>query len=187
MRIVVTRLDDKRYGSVIKRDGVSFRLGGPGFMKTLPHDLAHYVVESTLGLPHGFWGCIADGAVPAGMTWISGRQKPRAKEMAKTILKARKSELSEAEVLVDTFEGGISQGIADDWPAMRASLKDRLGTRSATADSIGPEDVANVRCAWSELQSRWQALQPGQSLTLDWPRGSPHRKSGKTKRQPSRR
>jgi hypothetical protein len=29
---------------------------------TLPHDLAQFVAESTLGLPHGFWGLLAAGA-----------------------------------------------------------------------------------------------------------------------------
>jgi hypothetical protein len=30
--------------------------------RDLPHDLAQFVVESTLGLPHGFWGLLANGA-----------------------------------------------------------------------------------------------------------------------------
>lgn len=170
MRIVVTRLDEKRYGSVVERDGVSFRLNGPGFMKALPHDLAHYVVESALGLPHGFWGCIAEGAVPSGMTFISGRQKPKAKERASAVLKARKSELSEAEMLVAVFESGIAQGIAGNWPAMHASLKRLQAPGRANAHNVGPDDVANVCRTWSEVLSQWQALRPGESLSLDWPR-----------------
>ena len=30
--------------------------------RNLPHDLAQFVVESTLGLHHGFWGLLANGA-----------------------------------------------------------------------------------------------------------------------------
>jgi hypothetical protein len=30
--------------------------------RNLPHDLAQFVVESTLGLLHGFWGLLANGA-----------------------------------------------------------------------------------------------------------------------------
>ena len=30
--------------------------------RSLPHDLAQFVVESTLRLPHGFWGLLAAGA-----------------------------------------------------------------------------------------------------------------------------
>jgi hypothetical protein len=28
----------------------------------LPHDLYTFVIEQALGLRHGFWGCVADGA-----------------------------------------------------------------------------------------------------------------------------
>jgi len=28
----------------------------------LPHDLHTFVIEQALGLRHGFWGCVADGA-----------------------------------------------------------------------------------------------------------------------------
>src|SRR5690606_8507445 len=28
----------------------------------LPHDLYTFVIEDALGLAHGFWGCVADGA-----------------------------------------------------------------------------------------------------------------------------
>lgn len=28
----------------------------------VPHDLATFVVEEALGIEHGFWGCVAEGA-----------------------------------------------------------------------------------------------------------------------------
>jgi hypothetical protein len=28
----------------------------------VPHDLATFVIEQALGIAHGFWGCVADGA-----------------------------------------------------------------------------------------------------------------------------
>jgi hypothetical protein len=37
----------------------SLRAGG---RRDLPNDLAQFVVESTLGLHHGFWGLLANGA-----------------------------------------------------------------------------------------------------------------------------
>jgi hypothetical protein len=30
--------------------------------KSLPHDLAQYVIEAATGYPHGFWGLLAKGA-----------------------------------------------------------------------------------------------------------------------------
>ena len=34
--------------------------------RDLPHDLAQFVVEATLGLQHGFWGLLANGATSLG-------------------------------------------------------------------------------------------------------------------------
>ena len=46
VRIIVGRLDAKRYATVVERDdGVRLSVPGYGFMRPLPHDLAHYVVE----------------------------------------------------------------------------------------------------------------------------------------------
>ena len=28
----------------------------------IPHDLATFVIEDALGIEHGFWGCVAEGA-----------------------------------------------------------------------------------------------------------------------------
>ncbi len=40
------------------------RVPGPAMAAggDVPHDLATYVVEAELGMEHGFWGCVADGA-----------------------------------------------------------------------------------------------------------------------------
>jgi len=35
-------------------------------MRSVPHCLAHFVVEGSLGLDWGFWGSVADGAEFSG-------------------------------------------------------------------------------------------------------------------------
>jgi hypothetical protein len=77
---------------------------GYGFMRALPHDLAHFVVEGSLGLDRGFWGSVADGGEFGGMEWIEGRRKPHATLKAKTTVKENADYLSEAELLVACFE-----------------------------------------------------------------------------------
>jgi hypothetical protein len=75
MQIVVTRVDVHRYSTITERNGVQLRVPGYGFMRALPHDLAHFVVEGSLGLDQGFWGSVADGAEFAGMEKIKGRRQ----------------------------------------------------------------------------------------------------------------
>lgn len=42
----------------------------------LPHDLHTFVIEDALGLPHGFWGCVAAGAT---FKTLGRRQTPQGK------------------------------------------------------------------------------------------------------------
>ena len=66
MQIVVTRVDAHRYSTLVERDGVRLRVPGYASIRSLPHDLAHFVVEGSLGLDRGFWGSVADGAQEVG-------------------------------------------------------------------------------------------------------------------------
>ena len=63
MQIVVTRVDAHRYSTIVERNEVQLRVPGYGFMRALPDDLAHFVVEASLGLDRGFWGSVSDGRV----------------------------------------------------------------------------------------------------------------------------
>jgi hypothetical protein len=66
-----------------RRDGVRLSVPVFGKLDPLPHDLAHYVVERELGLPDGFWGSVAAGAIFAGMVVLEGRQPPHARERSR--------------------------------------------------------------------------------------------------------
>ena len=62
MRVTVTKLPNGGIRwEALRSDHtkVTIRPGGPS--DGLPHDLAHYAVESALGMEFGFWGCIAAG------------------------------------------------------------------------------------------------------------------------------
>ena len=46
--------------------------------KDLPHDLSTFVIERALGIRHGFWGCVADGAT---FRTLGRRRTPQGKEV----------------------------------------------------------------------------------------------------------
>ena len=56
-----------------KRRPVSAMGGGSTGRVPIPHDLAQLVIERELGLRHGFWGCVADGA--SFRTLVGGGRK----------------------------------------------------------------------------------------------------------------
>ena len=63
MQVVFTKTGEKRYGVAVEPRGHP-RLTmspAPGFDPFLPHDLAHFVVESEFGLRLGIYGQLAAG------------------------------------------------------------------------------------------------------------------------------
>lgn len=165
MRIIVTRIDANRYATTVLRDdGVRLSVPGYGFMRALPHDLAHYVVEATLRLDRGFWGSIASGAKLRGMQLLSGRQKPHADERSQRLEKTNASFLNEAERLVACFEALAGQNSSTTGRPERAEVMFRRQARALT-----PAEIVKVRAAWSSAQQRWDALPIGEAIVLDWP------------------
>lgn len=60
----------------------------------LPHDLATFVIEQALGIPHGFWGCVSEGA-----TFRSLRR--RRTGPGKAVIKSHLADLDESEARVN--------------------------------------------------------------------------------------
>jgi hypothetical protein len=169
MQIVVTRVDAHRYSTIVERDdGVRLRVPGYGFMRALPHDLAHCVVEERLGLDRGFWGSVADGAEFGGMERLEGRRKPHAAVRAQAISKSNVDYLGEAERLVACFEK-IVEGNLDLVPQLAgAQLREASATVRHRERRITQSDVAKVCAAWRTMQARWHDLPIGQSICVEW-------------------
>lgn len=164
MQLVFTRLDQRRYVSRITRtDRVSFLVNGVGHMFQIPHDLAHYAIESALPLARGFWGSVADGAVFPSMTHIDGRRRPRAKERSTALLKSNAAHLSEAEILVRLFSTAFETDQGD------VELGRLIADRGGVFQKPSNEQIARVRAALLETKRQWQNLPIGGELQLNWP------------------
>src|SRR5687768_4314417 len=94
---------------VERDDGVVFRMRGAGGGADLPHDLVHALVEQSLRVTDGIWGCVADGVVWNSMRHVSGRQPPHAAERSARLKKERAARIQAAEHLADLV-GRISRG-----------------------------------------------------------------------------
>lgn len=60
----------------------------------MPHDLATFVIEEALGLEHGFWGCVAEGATFKTL----GRKRT---EQGRAVIQRHLAELDRAEQRVN--------------------------------------------------------------------------------------
>jgi hypothetical protein len=62
--------------------------------KDLPHDLSTFVIESALGIEHGFWGCVAAGATFRSLA-------RRCTEPGRAVIREHRRELDAAEQRVN--------------------------------------------------------------------------------------
>ena len=169
MKLTVTRLEQGKYETLVTRDdGVSYRLQGVAHAFAIPHDLAHFLIEKTLGLKQGFWGSVAGGAVFKTMSHIGGRRKPRAAERSESLLKSNAAQLNQAEVLVRIFNDTIEQGHHENSPLLRERLKRRLARPGLEFRHFNAVEISSVYAAYKDMLSKWQQLPLGGRLELQW-------------------
>ena len=165
MEATFTRNDHGRYVTHVMRDDkVALEIRGFDRTGGLPHDLAHFVVESELGLQFGFWGCIAAGAEFDSARVVGGRRPPHASERSKTILKEAGQRLTEAEVLVGVLIAAAQTDITRCWPVVRTRLE-RGWTILSTLDEQAVERACEVL---RETAKRWATVPVGGELRLSW-------------------
>jgi len=160
MKVTIRRLDsDGRYETLVRRDdGVSFHIKGVAHRFTIPHDLAHFLVEKARGLRHGFWGS----------SHLEGRRKPKAAERSKAVLKANARPLTEAEVLVRIFNDTIEQGHTQASPVLQERLKERWAAPGSQLREISGANIAEIFASYSKMQLKWRDLPVGGTLELFW-------------------
>lgn len=176
MQITFTRGEDCTYTSTALRDdGVVLLVPGSDRKAALPHDIAHYFVEQGLGLKRGFWGRVADGAIYGGMEVLSGRKSPHAVKRSRSVIRDREQQGTGAEVLVDAFLKVTHDGLENDEAAARVILNREWVPDKPERGSPNAEEVRHICIALREAEQQWQALEPGQSMTVLWP-SAKHRK-----------
>jgi hypothetical protein len=122
----------------------------------LPHDLAHYVVESGLGMRFGFWGLVADGVD------FSSYGKPRGLEGRDV------TELNQAEGAVAAATIRLTVPEVD----AAAYLVECCEKASTPVPDIDAAMLDRLTEACRQADERWRALAPGESLTVEWPQPS---------------
>lgn len=156
-----------RYRSVLSRsDGVLVELDGGGWNKIagrpgrIPHDIAHLVVESELGLRRGLWGVLAAGGIVQNARVISGRQPPLPAERAEAIVAPVRESLRAAEIVVRAVTELSLAGRPDDVAGF-----DRYTGERWRVDST-PGQLARACARMEDLARSWHELDAGETLGL---------------------
>jgi hypothetical protein len=151
----------------IRRDGVHLSIPVFGRLDPIPHDLAHFVIETELDLCNGFFGSMADGAIFGGMHVLSGRQPPHAGEHSRTVMKANHYAILFSEILVDRTLQALKDEAVGNKPFPM--------TLPQIPSSSLAERIALIRRLVPKMQEmcrRWQAVPVGETLLVVWPDSS---------------
>jgi hypothetical protein len=169
MEITFTKTDHRKYEVLARRDDkVVLRVQTPDRPQSLPHDLAHYLVERELEFERGFWGSVAAGAVFGGMQVVSGRRPPHAAERSRAVIKAAGQQLTAAEIYVSVMQRAAREGNEQDWAGVCSHLDEAWRPFRGPRKAVSREEVLRVCRALREAERHWQGLAVGESLTVSW-------------------
>jgi len=142
MKVTFVKTGARRYAVEVERDRYpDLRCGSIGFDDRLPHDLLHFVAEAEYGLDGAIFGDLASGG-NARIFMPVDRDLITKMWRKERIRRTRLPDGRRSEELA----GELATG----WRARTLSPK--------------------LQRHLDDLAARWQALQVGGSLTLEWPR-----------------
>ena len=160
MQVSFTKTDARRYSIAIEREHGPALVPrfAPGYDDRMPHDLAHYVVEEYFQIELGVWGQLAAGGggifapAPEDNSLLYQRRSQRIGALGRADM-ARSEQL--VLVTVVTWERSIDR------------VKNQVRPFAIEVDADALRGAVD---RMDEVAGRWQALQPGGSLTFAWPR-----------------
>jgi len=167
MRLIVEKLDRSAKSdrlTCVREDGSKVVLGLPR-QGILPHELLHFIVESSLPFVHGFMAQVAAGAdAEYVMAIVHGS------DQAKVDLEA-----AQVEAVVEALQTQLWAG-AFDLEQFNEGIRTACASRLKDAPDLRAFDVREIlfKSAY-ELNAAWQQVAPYQTMTLRFPTKSSNR------------
>jgi hypothetical protein len=123
--------------------------------RIMPHDLFHFVVESTLAMPLGLYGHVALGYELR----FDSELNPSRIDGYKSV------ELAQSESLVECLQAERWGGTVPDIHWMEILVL-TCSTRGVIPPVLTREQLANLRNAIEEMSQKWEVLPVGGSIEI---------------------
>jgi len=147
---------------VLRDDGTPLRWPWPSYGTELPGDLLHYVVETRLGLRHGFWGLVADGVnfgyLSEAADRINAGVAPDPGPEVDLV------EMVQVECVVQALGGDTDADCLE-------LVRQCCALRGVPVPGVLSEEaIGLLRTEVRDLAKRWRELAAGRSLVLSYSR-----------------
>jgi hypothetical protein len=151
MKVTFTRTKPRGYSIRIEGSGIAPAVmdPAPGYHESLPHDAAHFIVESELGIEGGIFGQMALGGI-LRPDQADARSQRKAKKKRTAIFKDNEADAMFAEHAV--------------WAAQSRWEKQPI----VPATKIPAADLDRVIERFDAFAAEWSGLPVGDSITLEW-------------------
>lgn len=159
MRVTFTKVGGRRYALDIEREHGPQLVSrfAPGYDDLMPHDLAHFLVEEQFGIELGVFGQLAAGGTGVFRP-APDDDHARVRRGARRIATVGRADMARSEQLVVLAVG--------EWE--RSSSRHEHQRRDVPVE-LEPEQLPAIVQRLADVSQRWRALQPGGSLTFEWP------------------
>jgi hypothetical protein len=172
MRVLFTRAKGNRYRIAIEREHgppLEPRFA-PGYDDYMPHDLAHYVIEERFEIELGVFGQLAAGG--GGIFSPAPKHDSlAAKRTARRLAAIGRADMERSERLVGLC---VSEWQRRSGRRRSTRARDNLGEASLAdglADGLAnASELDSAVRRLDEVAARWHGLEPGRSLTFEWPK-----------------
>ena len=163
MKVIFTRTGERRYRVSVEGEGVipAVMDPAPGYDPTMPHDMAHFIVENELGIKGGVFGQLAAGGHAGTFRPVEGGKKA-----------GRKTRTGDRLAAASRGDADLSERLVN--LACRTWTGDHPEDASAVK-GYTEEDISRVCRQFDAVSAIWRTLKVGGSLTLEWQEKSPPR------------
>lgn len=158
MKVTFTRTAERRYKVAVEGPGLnsSEMEPAPGYDARLPHDMAHFVVENTLGLSGGIFGQLAAGGDARTFHAADNQVRRKTARRGKRIAAANRNDAMLSEAVV----------------AIACNAWNHRLREASPIKGISAEDIARVCAEFDAVSAVWSKLAVGESMTLTWHGGT---------------
>lgn len=148
-----------------RADGITVSTYGNDHPHSVPHELAHYILEDHLRMPWGFWGCIAKGMLFRSMVVLEGDSAAAAAK-SESVTEDALKRINIAEVLFSAFEEMLPLADTTTPDVLRQKMVDQYAELGEAP--LQDIDFPVVKKLMAAAADDWAAVPIGGTLTRHW-------------------
>ncbi|HVE94931.1 MAG TPA: hypothetical protein VNB24_08435 [Acidimicrobiales bacterium] len=168
-KLIATFTKEDRAPAVYRWPGTGLVATTPTHGKGFPHDLGHWLIESQVDLPWGFWSLASQQAPFASLTPVEGRWPKGKRDWLDRVRRKHSLAMLHAEAQDGQWLADPNLDVHRDWAEIHRRLSRMYAFDESPLAKFAPQDVERLRPFALRAVATWEALPEGGSVEVRWP------------------